>query len=195
MPEETAGQAQWDADAAVACGPVGNNGEAVDRPAAVEVERVWQPHVVGARPALSFAPDDDKAAAWGCVRWRCGRRMDYLFDCVVFDDQEHLSVEIDLERIPEPNPRARSVRVSKRVQSLRPDNPVARKLFPALEGDDRMPRFFAEHTVDASVFEIAKRREPTLRPDDYRAARAIANRPRHGSGNGCRQHDGECCGS
>jgi hypothetical protein len=121
--------------------------------------------------------------------------MDYLFDCVVFDDQEPLSVEIDLERIPEPNPRAWSVRVSKRVQSLRPDNPVARKLFPALEGDDRMPRFFAEHTVDASVFEIAKRREPTLRPDDYRAARAIANRPRHGSGNGCRQHDGECCGS
>src|SRR5213592_3857153 len=105
--------------------------------------------MVGARPALSFAPDDDKAPAWRCVRRRCGRRMDDLFDCVVFYDQEHLSIEIDLERISQPNPRARSVRVLKRMPSLRPDNPVAGKLLPALEGHDRIPGFLAEDTIDA----------------------------------------------
>src|SRR4030095_7574869 len=52
----------WYPNAAATGWLVGNDPRGVDRPPAVEVERVWQPDVIGGRPAHPFADEHREAS-------------------------------------------------------------------------------------------------------------------------------------
>ena len=83
-------------NAPVACRLVGNDREGVDRQSAVEVERVWQPDLIRARPALPETTDNSEAALWR--RGECsGRGVDGTLDRAIFNHQQHLPRQIDLE--------------------------------------------------------------------------------------------------
>jgi hypothetical protein len=80
----------------MACRLVGNDREGVDRQSTVEVERVWQPDLIRARPALPETTDNSEAALWR--RGECsGRGVDGTLDRAIFNHQQHLPRQIDLE--------------------------------------------------------------------------------------------------
>jgi hypothetical protein len=59
-------------------------------------------------------------------------------------EQQHLLADVDLNA-SRVRPGGRPPRANQRAADLRPDDPVARMIPPALQGDHRMPRLHAKH--------------------------------------------------
>jgi hypothetical protein len=151
----------WDANAAVTCGPVRNDGGGVDRQAAMEIQRVWKPELKRLRPALQHPPDDGEVSD---RRRREGsaRDVDRASKRAPFDDEQHLAAEIDLERSSEWRPGFGRLRLPQRSACPWADKTVAADPLPALEGNHGVAGLVAEDAVDPAAGEIAERDESPL---------------------------------
>jgi hypothetical protein len=145
----------------------------VNGQSAVKVERIRQPEVIRPRPALSEASDDGEAAVRSWER-RSRGDVNCASDSTIFDNQQHLTGQIDRQCTPQPYPGVWYPSASKRAARLRADDTIAIDLFPALKCDNGMPGHVAEDAVDSAAVQVAELDEPPLQQDDRAPTVAVA---------------------